>query len=87
MTEKLYDADSHLYEFTAKVLSCERIENGYAVILDRTAFFPEGGGQLSDTGKIGGADVCDVQINDDIIHYTSAPLEVGREYPWVLAIW
>lgn len=84
MTEKLYDADSHLYEFTAKVLSCERIENGYAVILDRTAFFPEGGGQLSDTGKIGGADVCDVQINDEIIHYTSAPLEVGREYPCAL---
>ena len=84
MTEKLYDADSHLYEFTAKVLSCERIENGYAVILDRTAFFPEGGGQLSDTGKIGGADVCDVQINDDIIHYTSAPLEVGRAYPCAL---
>ena len=80
MTEKLYDADSHLYEFTAKVLSCEKIENGYAVILDRTAFFPEGGGQLADTGKIGGADVSDVQIKDDIVHYTSAPLEVGREY-------
>ena len=84
MTEKLYDKDSHLYEFTAKVLSCEKNENGYAVTLDRTAFFPEGGGQLSDTGRIGVADVCDVQIKDDIIHYTNAPLEVGREYPCTL---
>ncbi len=84
MTEKLYDINSHLYEFTAKVVSCEKTENGYAVILDRTAFFPEGGGQLSDTGKIGDANVIDVQIKDDIIHYTSAPLEAGREYPCAL---
>ncbi len=84
MTEKLYDRDSHMYEFTAKVVSCEKNENGYAVILDKTAFFPEGGGQLADTGKIGDANVIDVQIKDDIVHYTDAPLETGREYPCAL---
>ena len=40
MTEKLYDADSHLCEFTARVTECKECDGGYAVILDRTAFFP-----------------------------------------------
>ena len=56
MTERLYYKDSHLAEFDAAVLSCEKARNGYAVVLDRTAFFPEGGGQSADTGKIGAAD-------------------------------
>ena len=38
MTEKLYDADSHLCEFTARVTECKECDGGYAVILDRTAF-------------------------------------------------
>ncbi len=80
MTQKLYDTDSHLYEFAAKVLACEKTDNGYAVVLDRTAFFPEGGGQPADTGKIGDSVVTDVQIYDEIFHYTDSPLEVGREY-------
>ena len=42
MTQKLYDVDSHLYEFAARIVSCEKTEEGYAVVLDRTAFFPEG---------------------------------------------
>ncbi len=81
MTEKLYDIDSHLYTFSATVLSCHPHENGYAIILDKTAFFPEGGGQLPDTGTIGEAFVSDVQIGDSIVHYTDKPLETGREYP------
>ena len=80
MTQKLYDIDSHLYEFAAKVVSCEKTENGYAVVLDRTTFFPEGGGQLADTGKIGDVNVTDVQMSDEIYHYTDAPVEAGREY-------
>ena len=81
MTEKLYDKDSHLKEFWAKVLSCEKDGENYAVILDKTAFFPEGGGQESDRGNIGGAAVLDVQIADDeIIHYTDRPLNIGEEY-------
>ena len=44
MTEKLYYQDSHLAVFTARVLSCLQKGRGWAVTLDRTAFFPEGGG-------------------------------------------
>lgn len=81
MTEKLYDKDSHINEFSATVLSCEKSGDNYAVTLNKTAFFPEGGGQESDRGSIGGAAVLDVQIiNDEIIHYADRPLEVGEEY-------
>ena len=80
ITEKLYDIDSQISEFKAKVVKCEAVENGYAVILDRTAFFPEGGGQASDRGYIANALVFDVQIdNNEIVHYTDKPLEVGTE--------
>ena len=50
MTEKLYYSDSHIFEFTARVLACREQSGGYALCLDRTAFFPEGGGQHADTG-------------------------------------
>ncbi len=54
MTEtiKLYDNDAYLRNFRATVLSCEHSGDGYAIILDRTAFFPEGGGQTADTGTL-----------------------------------
>ena len=38
MTEKLYNIDSYIKEFTAKVLSCEKVQNGYIIVLDKTAF-------------------------------------------------
>ena len=81
MTEKLYYLDSHLREFTAVVRSCEEQKGGWAVTLDRTAFFPEGGGQLADTGSIGEARVLDVQEKDGrILHYTDRPLPVGERF-------
>lgn len=55
MTEKLFYEDSHLSEFEAEVLSClpsESVRGKYEVKLDRTAFFPEGGGQYADTGSL-----------------------------------
>ena len=55
MTEKLYDQDAYAVEFDAKVISCEayqeKKESGYHVILDRTLFFPEEGGQSPDKGR------------------------------------
>ena len=85
MTEKLYDKDSHLKEFSATVLNCEKSGENYAVKLNKTAFFPEGGGQESDRGSIGDAAVLDVQIVDDeIIHYTDRPLNIGEEYACTL---
>jgi len=81
MTEKLYYIDSHMYEFEATVLECESVKNGYALILDRSAFFPEGGGQAADTGFIGQAEVFDVQEKaGQHIHYTTAPLTAGQKY-------
>ena len=70
-TEKLYYADSHLFSFTADVLQGETLQDGRCtVILDRTAFFPEGGGQPADTGWIGDARVLDVhEKNGMILHY------------------
>ena len=78
MTEKLYDLDSHLFAFTATVTACEKTGRGYAVALDRTAFFPEGGGQSADTGRLGAAFVTDVREKDGVVyHMTDAPLPVG----------
>lgn len=86
MTEKLFYQDSHLTEFEAKVLSCEPVNpdilpghsGEYAAELDRTAFFPEGGGQYADTGVLGGVRVTDVQEKDGrILHLLEGPLEPG----------
>ena len=85
MTEKLYYTDSHIHEFSARVLSCEKAKKGFAVVLDKTAFFPEGGGQPADTGIIGPAAVRDVQEqNGEIFHYTDQALTPGEEYACTL---
>ena len=55
MTEKLYYTDSHLFTFEAVVTDCRETKNGWTVELDRIAFFPEGGGQPADTGRLGPA--------------------------------
>ena len=78
MTIKLYENDAYIKEFDATVSACIETKNGYLVTLDKTAFFPEGGGQQSDKGTINGIDVLDVQIKDEIItHKVHKPFEVG----------
>lgn len=63
-TERLYYNDSHLIEFEARVIDVtERVSGWIAVLLDRTAFYPTGGGQPSDTGTLNGARV--VECIDD----------------------
>jgi len=78
MTNKLYDTDSYIAEFDAQVVSCDKTDKGYRILLDGTAFFPTEGGQECDTGSIGDAKVVDVVIeNDTIYHYTDLPLNPG----------
>ena len=78
MTEKLFYQDSHKKTFTAKVLSCLPGKHGYDVVLDRTAFYPEGGGQPGDRGTLGGVRVTDThEKGGEIVHYCEAPLEEG----------
>lgn len=78
-TKKLYDFDVYAKEFDAQVLSCEKAEDVYHVILDQTLFFPEEGGQSPDLGTINGIEVVDVQIKKDVITHTLlAPLKEGE---------
>ena len=78
MTEKLYYSDPFLKAFTATVLSCEQGKNGWQVVLDRTAFYPEGGGQPTDFGTLGGVHVTDVREKEGVIvHTCDSELPVG----------
>lgn len=77
-TEKLYYENTYLRTFTANVLDCIEQGENYAVILNRTAFYPEGGGQPADIGVINTVNILDVHEKDGIIiHTTDKPLNVG----------
>ncbi|WP_298019282.1 alanyl-tRNA editing protein [uncultured Dysosmobacter sp.] len=78
-TEKLYYQDPFLREFTAAVLSCEEAKGSYKVVLDRTAFYPEGGGQPADHGTLGDAAVTDVHEKNGVVFHTcDKSLEIGQ---------
>jgi alanyl-tRNA synthetase len=70
MTERLYYEDSHLLEFDARVIELNNRDGGkVAITLDRTAFYPTGGGQPNDTGTLGAARVIDcIDAEDSVLH-------------------
>ena len=79
----LYDSQPYEAAFEATVLSCESSQREqttvYEVVLDRTMFFPEQGGQTPDRGTLGGAKILDVQIRDGVVtHTVDASLAVGK---------
>jgi alanyl-tRNA synthetase len=75
MTEQLYYTDPRISRFQARVLQQRPEEDRWAVILDRTAFYPEGGGQPADQGQLNGLPVLDVQKKgEEILHYLGEPL-------------
>lgn len=79
MTKKLFD-DGMLFSFSAVVTDCKETKNGFEVTLDRSAFFPEGGGQAGDVGTLGGVKVIDTyEKNGEVIHLCKSALEVGTE--------
>ena len=91
MTEKLYEQDAFLVKFEANVLSCVKSKKGFDVILDRTAFYPKGGGQPYDTGRLelpGGRDkvkVLEVHNREgEIVHTCNHPLEAGTAVTGVI---
>ena len=79
MTEKIYYEDAYTREFSASVISCEAVPDGYAITLDKTAFFPEEGGQYSDTGTLNGVFVKRAYEKDGVVyHLSDAPLAIGE---------
>lgn len=79
-TQKLYYEDCHMQTFSATVTGCIPAEGGFLVTLDRTAFYPEGGGQACDTGTLADARVTDVQEKQgQIYHRCDRPVAVGAE--------
>jgi alanyl-tRNA synthetase len=88
MTERLYYADPYLQTFDARVVERLQRDGQPAVILDRTSFYPTGGGQPHDTGWLNGIPVVDVveeEADGDVVHVLARPLEaddVKGEVDW-----
>ena len=86
MTDRLYLQDPYLKSFRARVLAVRDLDGKPAAILDRSAFYPEGGGQPGDRGTLGGAKVLDTQERlGEVLHVLDAPVqpgEIGAEIDW-----
>lgn len=82
---RLYYQDAYMNEFTSKVVSCIEDKKGYAVVLENTAFYPEGGGQPCDLGTINDINVTYVCEKDDkVVHYMEKPIEIGTNVKGVI---
>lgn len=80
-TEKLYYNDSYIAYFTATVISCDKYGDLYKIVLDKTAFFPVGGGQKADCGYIGNSFVSDVFEEDNVIyHIADKSVEINKSF-------
>lgn len=78
--EKLYYTDQYIKEFTAEIIDIKEKDSNFHIQLDKTAFFPGGGGQFCDTGKIDNHKVIDVYEEDGLVfHVTKTkPIKVHK---------
>lgn len=77
--DTLYYKDNYLTEFTSKVVDCVESNGKIKIVLENTAFYPEGGGQPSDIGTINGIKVNHVEEKDDVIyHVVESKFEIGQ---------
>lgn len=82
---ELFYREPYTKEFDAQVTACRKIEAHYEIVLDDTAFYPEGGGQPADAGTIGSVSIYDVKRNgDEIVHYSEQPVEEGTAVHCIL---
>lgn len=85
MTERLYEKDQYLKAFEARVQSCEKRKKKYAIVLDVSAFFPEGGGQPGDHGILKISEEQYVHVTDtieedgEIYHICDGMIEPGTK--------
>src|SRR4051812_28561560 len=86
MTERLYLSDPYLKTFRARVLEMRELDGKPAAVLDKSAFYPEGGGQPGDRGTLGGVKVLDTQERGgEVLHVVEKPIspgEVAAEIDW-----
>src|SRR3954471_18935844 len=76
MTERLYLADPYLKSFRARVVEMRDLDGKPAAVLDKSAFYPEGGGQPGDRGTLGSARVLDTQERQGVVlHVVDKPVE------------
>ncbi|MCR5795256.1 MAG: hypothetical protein K6G61_07965 [Solobacterium sp.] len=82
---ELFYREPYTREFEAEVIRCDKGRKYWEVVLDDTAFYPEGGGQPADHGMIGDVPVIDVhRKGDEILHYTEGPVEAGTKVRCVI---
>ncbi len=90
MTQKLYNEDAYIKEFDAEVVSCLQNKDRYLVTLDKSAFFPEGGGQSGDRGTLILKDHSTVKVLDthekdgNVIVYCESPIAAGESVHGIL---
>lgn len=78
--EKIYYENRYLKNFTAEITDIQEIDGKFHIALDKTAFFPGGGGQSCDLGKIEDSDVIDIYENNEIIYHVveKKPIKIHK---------